>query len=90
MGSGYEPPETLASQVDLRGLTAEEAIEALDRFMDGAILAGVPEVRIIHGKGTGVLRQAVRKWLTGRTDIAGQRLGELWEGGTGVTVAKLS
>jgi hypothetical protein len=61
----------------------------LESFMDGASHAGQSEVRIIHGKGTGALRTAVTRWLTGRAGIASYRLGEAWEGSTGVTVARL-
>jgi DNA mismatch repair protein MutS2 len=89
-GTGfYETPEAVRGEVDLRGLTADEAITRLDNYLDGAMLGGLVEVRIIHGKGTGVLRQAVRKWLSGRPDIVSHRLGEMYEGGTGVTVARL-
>jgi DNA mismatch repair protein MutS2 len=70
-------------------MTVEEALERLDAYLDGAQLGGLPVVRIIHGKGTGALRQAVRKWLSERSDVVSHRLGETWEGGTGVTVARL-
>jgi DNA mismatch repair protein MutS2 len=88
-GVSWTQPDKPMLEVDLRGLTAEEALDRLDHFLDEAMLSGAPEIRIIHGKGTGALRTAVRKWLTGRTDIVSHRLGETYEGGTGVTVAKL-
>jgi len=88
-GIQYEAREEIHAEVDLRGLTAEEAIDKLDRFLDESMLGAAPRIRIIHGKGTGVLRAAVRKWLSDRPDIVSHRLGDSWEGGTGVTVAEL-
>jgi DNA mismatch repair protein MutS2 len=92
-GGGTSLPEGAApeplSEVDLRGLTAEEAIEALDRHLDGAILAGYPSVRIIHGKGTGVLRTRVKNYLEKHAQVTSFELGQWNEGGAGVTVAKL-
>ncbi len=88
-GVRYEVSDELRGEVDLRGLTADEALDRLDAYLDGAALGALNEVRIIHGKGTGVLRQAVRKWLAGRPDVESHKLGESWEGGTGVTVARL-
>ena len=85
----YAVPDGIRGEVDLRGLLADEAIDKLEAFMDGASLAGLSEVRIIHGKGTGALRTAVTRWLHGRSGIASYRLGEAWEGSTGVTVARL-
>lgn len=85
----YAVPEGIRGEVDLRGLLADEALDKLEAFIDGASLAGLSEVRIIHGKGTGALRTAVTRWLTGRAGIASHRLGEAWEGSTGVTVARL-
>ena len=61
----------------------------LDRYLDTAYLAGLPFVRIIHGKGTGALRQAVRDELRSHPLVSEFRTGENNEGGEGVTVAKL-
>ena len=60
----------------------------LDKRMDDAILAGIPMLRIIHGKGTGALRAAVRDRLTGNGNIESFRLGAEGEGGDGVTIVK--
>ena len=77
-------------ELDLRGQRAEDALDALDRYLESAFLAGLPFVRIIHGKGTGKLRQAVREMLQGHAHVIGWETGHENEGGDGVTVAKLS
>jgi len=77
------------TEVDLRGLDAEQAIIELDAFLDGAVLSGVPSVRIIHGKGTGVLRAAVAQRLRRHKAIKSFRLGVYGEGENGVTIAEL-
>jgi DNA mismatch repair protein MutS2 len=74
----------------LRGLRAEEAIIELDKYLDQAFLAHLPEVRIIHGKGTGTLRQLVREKLHGHPLVSSYRPGLPEEGGEGVTVAALN
>ena len=76
-------------ELDLRGQRAEDALEALDRYLESAFLAGLPFVRIIHGKGTGRLRQAVREALQDHPHVASWETGHEKEGGDGVTVAKL-
>ncbi len=78
-----------SSEVDLRGMTADEAISVLDRFLDDALLAKLPSVRIIHGKGTGVLRKAVQQHLKRNPRIKSVRLGVYGEGEDGVTIAEL-
>ena len=88
--SGSQPrPPSPGMELDLRGLTVEEMLVELDRYLDTAYLAGLPFVRIIHGKGTGALRQAVRDELRGHPLVGEFRAGENNEGGEGVTVAKL-
>jgi DNA mismatch repair protein MutS2 len=76
-------------ELDLRGQSAEDALEALDRHLDAAYLAGLPFVRIIHGKGTGKLRQAVRAALGQHPHVRSWESGSEKEGGDGVTVARL-
>ena len=78
-----------SSEVDLRGMSADEAINVLDRFLDDALLAKLPSVRIIHGKGTGVLRKAVQQHLKRNPRIKSVRLGVYGEGEDGVTIAEL-
>jgi DNA mismatch repair protein MutS2 len=77
------------TELDLRGQRVEEILPRLDKRLDDAFLAGLPFVRIIHGKGTGALRQAVRQQLRHHPLVKSQRPGEQGEGGTGVTVAYL-
>jgi dsDNA-specific endonuclease/ATPase MutS2 len=78
-----------ALEVDLRGMDADEALRAVDQGLDGAVLAGLHELRIIHGVGRGVLRAAVERHLRAHSQVASQRLGLVGEGGRGVTVAVL-
>jgi DNA mismatch repair protein MutS2 len=86
---GAPKPASPGLELDLRGLIADDMLVELDRYLDTAYLAGLPFVRIIHGKGTGALRQAVRDELRSHPLISGFRTGDANEGGEGVTVAKL-
>ena len=76
-------------EVDLRGLEVEEALRAVDAALDRATLAGLTELRIVHGIGKGVLRAAVERHLRGHPQVELARLGEGHEGGRGATVARL-
>jgi DNA mismatch repair protein MutS2 len=76
-------------ELDLRGRTVEEALHELDQRLDAAFVAGLPMVRVIHGKGTGALRQAVREALKGHVQVGSFSPGLPNEGGDGVTVIKL-
>ena len=76
-------------ELDLRGQRAEDALDMLDRYLEKAYMAGLPFVRIIHGKGTGKLRQEVREVLKGHPQVVSFEEGGPKEGGEGVTVAKL-
>ena len=77
-------------ELDLRGQRAEEALEKFETYLDDAYRAGVPFVRIIHGKGTGALRIAIRDALRGHPLVKSYEAGKLAEGGDGVTVAVLA
>ena len=76
-------------ECDVRGMNVEEAILAIDMFLDGATLNRLNEVNIIHGKGTGVLRAGVHKHLRAHPSVAEFRLGRYGEGEDGVTVVTL-
>ncbi|MBN1220575.1 MAG: endonuclease MutS2 [Anaerolineae bacterium] len=84
------PAESPGLELDLRGLVAEEALLQLDKYLDQAFSAQLPWVRLIHGKGSGVLRQVVRQKLSDHPQVSSYRSGEEGEGGEGVTVAKLA
>jgi len=77
-------------ELDLRGQRAEDALDMLDRYLEKAYMAGLPFVRIIHGKGTGKLRQEVRAALKNHPQVTSFEEGDPKEGGEGVTVAKLA
>ena len=76
-------------EVDLRGMMVDEALASLDIFLDNALLAHLESVRIIHGKGTGAVRTAVRDHLKRSRYIKSFRPGRYGEGEDGVTVAEL-
>lgn len=84
--SSYDTPERVGTEADLRGMTFEEAQPVIDRYLDEALLVGVEQVYIIHGKGTGALREKVRKYLSRCPQVESHRLGAWNEGGDGVTV----
>ncbi|RPJ50261.1 MAG: endonuclease MutS2, partial [Chloroflexi bacterium] len=86
-GTFYPSP---GMELDLRGQRAEDALDALDRYLESAYLAGLPFVRIIHGKGTGRLRQVIREALGQSQHVKNWESGDDKEGGEGVTVAKLA
>ncbi len=77
------------TRCDLRGLTVEEALATLDLFLDSMTMAGLSEVTIIHGKGTGTLRAAVQQHLKKHPQVKSYRLGTFGEGENGVTIATL-
>jgi len=88
VGARDEEPPGL--EVHLRGMRVEEALEKLDRYLNDAFLAGLRSVRVVHGKGTGTLRQVVREVLSGHPLVKSYRPAERNEGGEGVTVAELA
>jgi len=90
----HRPLSALAAspgmELDLRGQRAEDALIMLENYLEKAYLVGMPFVRIIHGKGTGVLRQEVRAALKGHEYVVSFEEGHPNEGGDGVTVAKIA
>jgi DNA mismatch repair protein MutS2 len=83
------PPSSPGSTIDLRGHTVDETLKRLDRYLDQAMRAGLPQARIIHGKGTGALRHAVRDFLTDHPLVSSFEGADYREGGEGVTVANI-
>ncbi|HXG26565.1 MAG TPA: Smr/MutS family protein, partial [Candidatus Binatia bacterium] len=81
---------TVPMQLDLRGARVEEALAALDRYLEDASLAGLSQVTVIHGLGTGALRDAVRADSGAHPLVRKVRAGERGEGGDGVTVVELA
>jgi DNA mismatch repair protein MutS2 len=84
-----EKARHVASSLDIRGARVEEALEALARYLDDAGLAGLTKVMIIHGMGTGALRDAVRAEASGHPLVRSLRPGERGEGGDGATIVEL-
>lgn len=78
---------SISTEINLLGMTVDEALPALDKYLDDAYLAHLPSVRIVHGKGTGALRNAVQNHLKRIKYVASYRLGEYGEGDAGVTIA---
>ena len=85
-GLRLERARSVASSLDLRGARVEEALEALGRYLDDASLAGLGSVTIIHGMGTGALRDAVRDAAGAHPLVRSARPGERGEGGDGATI----
>ena len=79
----------LSGEIHLRRLTVDEALFKLDEFLDGAFMDGLTRVRVIHGQGVGILRQAVRKALESHTLVKSFRTGGYGEGGAGVTIVEM-
>jgi len=86
---GDLPEVEVKSEVDMRGFRVDEAESALLQALDAAIRADLRSLRIIHGKGTGALRERVTEMLQKDTRVKGFRLGAWNEGGTGVTIVDL-
>lgn len=79
----------VSGELDMRGMASDEAILELDRYIDNALISGLETIRIIHGKGTGVLRKSVQSHLRSHKAIKSFRLGTFGEGENGVTIAEL-
>lgn len=77
---------SISHEINLLGLTVDEAVAKLDKYLDDAYISRIPQVRIVHGKGTGALRNGVTAYLRDVPYIKSFRLGEIGEGDTGVTI----
>ena len=85
----YEDLPEVATQLDIRGSRVEEALEELDSYLNDAVMLGMSSVRIVHGKGTGALRSAVREHLAHHPLVKSFTTPPPQEGGDGVTIVKL-
>ncbi len=83
---GAAKAKSISTELDLRGKLVDEAIEEVEKYLDDAYLAGLGQISIIHGKGTGALRKAIRDLVSKHPFVAGARQGAHNEGGDGVTV----
>ena len=80
----------VSGEIDIRGMASDEAILELDKYIDNALVSGLETIRIIHGKGTGVLRSSVQTHLRSHKAVKSFRLGTFGEGENGVTIAELN
>ncbi len=85
-----EKPTAVLRDIDLRGMTSDEALPLVDKFIDTAMLSGLHRVDIIHGKGTGALRRKVSEFLSKHPRVKSFRIAEWNEGGMGATVVELT
>lgn len=79
---------SVSTEINLLGKTVDEAIAELDKYLDDAYIAHLSSVRIVHGKGTGALRQGVHNYLKRQKHVASYRLGTFGEGDAGVTIVE--
>ena len=84
-----EPVRQVKTEINLLGMTVSEAIQEVDSFIDQAVLGGLDEVKIIHGIGTGKLKEGIRNHLRGMKNVSEFRSGVYGEGEAGVTIVKL-
>ncbi len=87
-GASFSKTMSLSSEVDVRGETVDTAVVIIDKFLDDAMLSSLSQVRIIHGKGTGQLRQGIHAYLKRLSYVKSYRLGTFGEGDSGVTVVE--
>ncbi|MBI4188666.1 MAG: Smr/MutS family protein [Chloroflexi bacterium] len=81
---------TMIDELYIRHLTVEEALLKLDKYLNDAFMAGLYQVRVVHGKGTGTLRQVVRQQLAKHSLVVSFRTGGYGEGGDGVTIVEMA
>ena len=86
----YRSHITAKDEVRLRHLTVDEALPKLDQYLHDAFMAGLYQVRVIHGKGTGTLRRVVQERLAKHSLVKSYRPGDYGEGGDGVTIVQLA
>ena len=89
-GSSGSDVSEVAGEIDVRGFETDDAVRAVERYLEDAAMGGQPTARIIHGKGKGILREEMKRFLATNSLVKEFRLGELREGGTGVTIVTLA
>ena len=82
--------KSAVDEVHLRRLTVDEALLKLNQYLDDAFMAGLYQVRVVHGKGTGTLRRVVMEQLADHPLVKSYRLADYGEGGAGVTIVELA
>ena len=85
----YEKSHFVSPEINLIGLTVDEAIAKLDKYVDDAYITHLSSIRIIHGRGTGALKHAISEYCRKSSLILDYKLGNFDEGGDGVTIATL-
>ena len=90
MDKNHANIKPVIDEVHLRRLTVDEALLKLDKYLNDAFMAGLYRVRVVHGKGTGTLRQIVSEQLAKHPLVKSYRLGGYGEGGAGVTIVELT
>lgn len=81
--------QNIKPEINLLGMTVDEAVMELDKYLDDACLSHLNQVRVVHGKGTGALRKGVHEYLKRQSYVKSYRLGEFGEGDAGVTIVEL-
>ena len=80
---------SIGREIDIRGMMVDEAEQVVGKFLDDAVMAGLSQVLVIHGKGTGALRKGVQAYLKGHRNVMSYAFADINEGGTGATVVNL-
>ena len=80
---------SIGREIDIRGMMVDEAEQVIGKFLDDAVMAGLSQVLVIHGKGTGALRKGVQAYLKGHRNVLSYAFADITEGGTGATVINL-
>jgi DNA mismatch repair protein MutS2 len=80
---------SIRNEVDVRGLSLDDALEVVDKYLDDVVITGLSEICIIHGKGTGVLRSGIHRYLKSNKRVKSYRLGKYGEGEDGVTIVEI-